>query len=161
MTVTLIEKDPEALTLTLIADFDAPVEAVWDLWADPRKLERWWGPPGYPATFVEHDLTPGVLITYYMTGPDGNRYWGWWRIESVDPPREIKLQDGFGDADGRPLTDKVGHLTVRLFEHEGRTRMELRDQFLSLEQMEEVLEMGMEEGLRAAVGQMDVLLVAA
>jgi len=57
MTVTTIDKDTEALTLTLVADFAAPVDAVWELWADPRKLERWWGPPTYPATFVEHDLT--------------------------------------------------------------------------------------------------------
>ena len=47
---------------------------------------------------------------------------------------------------------------MRLFEHDGGTRMELHDQFPSLEQMEEVLKMGMEEGLRQAVGQMDGLL---
>ena len=125
MTVTTIDKDTEALTLTLIADFAAPVEAVWELWRDPRKLERWWGPPGYPATFVEHDLTPGALVTYFMTGPEGDRHHGWWRIETVDAPRELTLEDGFGDAEGRPLTDMTGRLRMRLFEHGGGTRMEL------------------------------------
>ena len=80
MTVITIEKDTEAFTLTLTADFAAPVEAVWELWADPRKLERWWGPPSYPATFVEHDLTPGALVTYFMTSPEGDKHHGWWRI---------------------------------------------------------------------------------
>ena len=87
MTVTTIDKDTEALTLTLIADFAAPVEAVWELWADPRKLERWWGPPTYPATFVKHDLTPGALVTYFMTSPEGDKHHGWWRIKTVDAPR--------------------------------------------------------------------------
>jgi len=50
MTVTSVDKDLDDLTLTLTADFDAPIERVWELWADPRKLERWWGPPEYPAT---------------------------------------------------------------------------------------------------------------
>ncbi len=50
MTVTTVDTDLDARTLTLVAEFDAPVERVWELWADPRKLERWWGPPGYPAT---------------------------------------------------------------------------------------------------------------
>ena len=50
MTVTNVHKDPEALTMTITAEFDAPVERVWQLWADPRQLERWWGPPTYPAT---------------------------------------------------------------------------------------------------------------
>jgi uncharacterized protein YndB with AHSA1/START domain len=158
MTVTTIEKDLEALTLTLLADFDAPVEAVWELWADPRKLERWWGPPAYPATFVEHDLTPGALATYFMTSPEGDRHYGWWRIETVDPPRELTLVDGFGDADGTPLTDMTGQLQVRFYEHGGGTRMEMHDQFPSLEQMEQMLNMGMEEGLREAVGQIDALL---
>ena len=73
-------------------------------------------------------------------------------------PGGLTLEDGFGDADGKPLTDKTGQLRMRLFEHDGGTRMELHDQFPSLEQMEEVLRMGMEEGLRQAVGQIDGLL---
>ena len=131
MTVTTIDKDTEALTLTLVADFAAPVDAVWELWADPRKLERWWGPPTYPATFVEHDLTPGALVTYFMTSPEGDELYGWWRIGTVDAPRGLTIEDGFGDADGKPLTDKTGQLRMRLFEHDGGTRMELRDQFPS------------------------------
>ena len=48
MTVTVVRKDPETLTMTLTAEFDATPERVWDLWADPRQLERWWGPPDVP-----------------------------------------------------------------------------------------------------------------
>jgi len=158
MTVISTVKDVDELSLTLVAEFDASPDRVWSVWEDPRKLERWWGPPTYPATFVEHDLTPGALVTYFMTGPDGDRHHGWWRIATVDAPRELTLQDGFGDADGKPLTDKTGQLRMRLFEHDGGTRMELHDEFPSLEQMEEMLKMGMEEGLREAVGQMDALL---
>ena len=50
MTVTAVQKDPVNLTLTLTAEFDATPERVWELWSDPRQLERWWGPPSYPAT---------------------------------------------------------------------------------------------------------------
>ena len=41
MTVTAVRKDPQALTMTIDAEFDAPPERVWQLWADPRQLERW------------------------------------------------------------------------------------------------------------------------
>ena len=57
MTVTSVHKDFDNLTLTVVADFDAPTERVWQLWADPRHLERWWGPPSHPATVEAHDLT--------------------------------------------------------------------------------------------------------
>ena len=42
VSVTSIDKDFDSLTFTLVADFDAPPERVWRLWADPRQLERWW-----------------------------------------------------------------------------------------------------------------------
>ena len=70
MTVTAVHKDPDALTMTLTAEFDASPERVWQLWADPRQLERWWGPPIYPATFTRHDLAPGSRVEYHMTGPE-------------------------------------------------------------------------------------------
>jgi uncharacterized protein YndB with AHSA1/START domain len=71
LTVIRVDKDVDNLSLTLVAEFDAPIERVWQLWADPRRLERWWGPPAYPATVESHDLTPGGGVTYFMTGPDG------------------------------------------------------------------------------------------
>ena len=70
MTVTAVRKDPKTLTMVLTAEFDASPERVWELWADPRQLERWWGPPTYPATFTTHDLTPGSHVEYHMTGPE-------------------------------------------------------------------------------------------
>jgi len=160
MSVTSVDKDLDTLTLTLVADFGAPVEQVWQLWEDPRKLERWWGPPTYPATMEQHDLTPGGQVLYFMTSPEGEKYRGWWRITSVEPPRSLEFLDGFADQDGVPI-DGMPVSTVRmtLTDHNGGTRMEMRSLFDSLEQMEQVVEMGMEEGLTSAVGQMDALLV--
>jgi uncharacterized protein YndB with AHSA1/START domain len=71
LSVTSVDTDSDKLAVTLIADFDASIDQVWELWSDPRKLERWWGPPSYPATVERHDLTAGATITYFMTGPDG------------------------------------------------------------------------------------------
>jgi uncharacterized protein YndB with AHSA1/START domain len=159
MSVTSVEKDFENLTLTLVAEFDAPTERVWELWADPRKLERWWGPPSHPATVEKHDLTSGGDVTYYMTGPDGERYRGWWRVTSVNPPKSLEFTDGFADADGRPAAEMPTTMVqMQLSERDGGTRMEIRSVFDSKEQMEQLVSMGMVEGLQQAVGQMDALL---
>jgi uncharacterized protein YndB with AHSA1/START domain len=159
MSITSIDKDFDNLTLTLVADFDAPIDRVWQLWADPRLLERWWGPPTYPATMEHHDLTPGAEVTYYMTGPDGQKHRGWWRVTSVDPPRSLEFTDGFADQDGTPVDDMpISTVHMQLTEHDGRTRMELRSTFESREQMQQLIDMGTAEGLQQAVGQMDALL---
>ncbi len=159
MSVTSVEKNLDSLTITLVADFDAPIERVWQLWADPRKLERWWGPPSYPATVEKYDLTPGGDVTYVMTGPDGDQPRGWWRVTSVNPPKSLEFTDGFANEDGTPNADMpITRVHLQLTEHGGGTRMELRSVFESREQMEQLVSMGVVEGLQQAVGQMDALL---
>jgi uncharacterized protein YndB with AHSA1/START domain len=162
MTVTKVEKDPASLTLTITAEFDADVARVWQVWDDPRQLERWWGPPTYPATFVEHDLTPGGRATYYMTGPEGDRPHGWWRVVAVDAPHRLEVEDGFADEQGTPNPDlPVTKMRVSLDERpEGGTRMVIESTFPSKEAMDQVISMGVEEGMKAALGQIDEILRA-
>ena len=117
MSIVSVEKDVDALSFVLVAEFDAPIGRVWELWADPRKLERWWGPPGYPATVTEHDLTPGGTVAYSMTGPEGDRHRGWWRVRAVDPPTSLDFTDGFANEDGTPSSELPTHaVQVRLSE---------------------------------------------
>ena len=161
MTVTSLDKDFDSLSLTLIADFEAPAERVWELWADARQLERWWGPPTHPATFEDHDLSAGGTVTYFMTSPEGEKYRGWWRITSVQRPTSLDFTDGFADQDGAPVADMpVSTVRMRLSAHDGGTRMELRSVFDSREQMDQLMEMGAAEGLQQSVGQMDALLAS-
>jgi uncharacterized protein YndB with AHSA1/START domain len=159
MTVTDVEKNAEALTMKITSEYDAPVERCWQLWADPRQLERWGGPPTYPATFVEHELAPGCFATYFMTGPDGDRSHGWWRIVSVEAPRSLELEDGFGDepgnAGGMPMTRMSVHLTER---PDGGTRMTIESTFPSREAMEQLISMGMDQGMQEALGQIEAVL---
>jgi len=158
LSITSVDTDHDNLTITLIADFDAPIEQVWELWSDPRKLERWWGPPTYPATFEKHDLTPGGEVTFFMTGPEGDT-WGMWRVTAVDPPTSLEFTDAFADTDGTPIADMpVNRVRVRLTERHGGTRMEMHSRFESREDMVKWVSMGTLEGLQQAVGQMDALL---
>ena len=161
MSVTSVEKDFDSLSLTLIADFDAAIERVWQLWADPRQLERWWGPPTYPATVQSHDLTPGGGVTYFMTGPGGERIRGWWRVTSVQAPTSLDFRDGFADQHGTPIESPVTTVRMRLTEHEGGTRMVLRFTFESREHMEQLERRGAFDVFPQSAGQMDVVLTRA
>ncbi|GAB3042344.1 SRPBCC domain-containing protein [Parafrigoribacterium mesophilum] len=159
MTVLSSHKDPDALTLTIVAEFDASVERVWQVWEDPRQLERWWGPPTWPATFERHDFTVGGQSHYYMTGPDGEKARGWWTATVIDPPRRFEYDDGFSGNDGQPDPSlPTMHGVVTLDEVGGKTRMTTVTEFVSTEQLEQVLAMGMEEGMVGAMGQIDAVL---
>jgi uncharacterized protein YndB with AHSA1/START domain len=159
MSVISVEKDFENLRLTLVAHFDAPIERVWQLWADPRQLERWWGPPTHPATVEKHELAAGGEVAYSMTGADGDTTRGCWRVTSVDPPASLAFTDGFADEDGRVVADTpTAAVQMRLTEHEGGTRMELRFVFESGEDMRQWERWGTFEGIPQSVGQIDALL---
>jgi uncharacterized protein YndB with AHSA1/START domain len=160
MTVTAVRKDPEAHTLAIESEFDATPERIWQLWADPRQLERWWGPPTYPATFTKHDLAVGSHVEYHMTGPTGDQPHGFWDILEADPPRRLVYLDGFAHEDGTPNDDyprNEGHVTIQ-DAGDGRTRMTIESRYPSTEAMERYLALGMEEGMTQALGQIDAIL---
>jgi uncharacterized protein YndB with AHSA1/START domain len=162
MTVTAVRKDTDKLTLTLDAEFEATPERVWQLWADPRQLERWWGPPSYPATFTSLELRAGGRASYFMTGPDGQLTpLGYWEIVTAEPPRRIEMIDGFANADGSPNEEMPGpgamNVTIEPI-GEGRTRMSIESIFPDATAMEQLLAMGQEEGLTEAVRQIDAIL---
>ncbi|MCS5733702.1 SRPBCC family protein [Herbiconiux daphne] len=162
MTVISSKKDPEALTLTFVAEFAAPPERVWQIWEDPRQLERWWGPPTWPATFDRHDFVEGGTSSYYMTGPEGDKAGGWWRTTAIAAPTRLEFDDGFADDTGEPNTElPVTHMVVTLDSVEGGTRMTTVASFASLDQLEQMVGMGMEEGMALAMGQIDELLEGA
>lgn len=159
MPVTEVTKDTEALSLTFVAEFPVSPERTWQLWSDPRQLERWWGPPTWPATFTQHELTAGGTSKYVMTGPDGEKAGGWWEITTVDETVSFTFVDGFANEDGSKNTEMpTTDCTVTLTQIEGGTRMTTASTFGSLEQLEELVAMGMEEGMRQAMGQIDAIL---
>ena len=159
MPVTDVTHDLDARSLTITAEFAAPVDRVWQVYADPRQLEKVWGPPSYPATFVEHDLRPGGRVTYYTTSPEGEKFAGYWQVESVDEPRSFTFEDGFADLEFNPNPDLPVSTNVYTFiEHEGRTRVTYVATYATAEGLQKVLEMGVVEGSSSAINQIDELL---
>jgi uncharacterized protein YndB with AHSA1/START domain len=159
MTVIATTKNPTELRLTVVAEFAASPDQVWDVWKDARVLERWWGPPAYPATFTRHDFTIGGESRYFMTGPSGDTPHGWWRMFVIDEPRRLEFSNGLAGDDGEPQpgVEPMGaHVTFESVE--GGTRMTTVSEFVDEAQMEKMIAMGMAEGMTQAIGQIDELL---
>lgn len=161
MPVTDVRHDLDNLTLTITADFAASVQRIWQVYADPRQLEKIWGPPTYPATFVDHDLTPGGRVTYFMTGPDGTKHAGYWLVSAVDEPRSFTFEDGFADLDFNPLPGlPQATCTYTFSEHDGGTRAVYVSRYESAEALKQVLDMGIVEGASGSINQIDDLVAA-
>ncbi|MCT2087193.1 SRPBCC domain-containing protein [Microbacterium enclense] len=159
MPVTSIDSDVESLTMTLVADFPVPPERLWAVFTDPRQLERFWGPPGYPATFDVFDFTPGGWAKYHMTSPQGERYGGAWQFVSIDPPRGFEVIDAFADENGEPIDGMPSMRMEFSFDStpEG-SRLTNTTFFDSAEALDQVVAMGAIEGSRLAMNQLDAVL---
>ena len=159
MPITTVRKDPEALTMTVVADFAVPLERLWDAYADPRQLERFWGPPTYPATFSRHDMFPGGRSAYAMLGPNGDVSRGYWEFLDVKAPHAFEVRDGFSHPDGTPNPEMPSMRMTFDFEATNTgSRVTTTTFFNTVEELDQLLRMGMEEGLRQAMGQIDGVL---
>ncbi|WP_136032961.1 SRPBCC family protein [Microbacterium sp. PF5] len=159
MPVTDVTTDADDLTMTVTADFAAPIERVWNAYSDPRQLERFWGPPGWPATFTVWDHTVGGRAVYTMNGPRGEKSTGVWEFLAIEEPHRFEVLDSFADEHGKPLDGFPAQRMSFTFDStpEG-TRMVTTSHFDSVDALEQVVEMGQVEGIKMAMGQLDAVL---
>ncbi|MEW2462408.1 SRPBCC family protein [Microbacterium sp. K41] len=159
MPVTDVTTDADDLTMTVTADFAAPIERVWNAYSDPRQLERFWGPPGWPATFTAWDHTVGGRAVYTMNGPRGEKSTGVWEFLAIEEPHRFEVLDSFADEHGKPLDGFPAQRMSFTFDStpEG-TRMVTTSHFDSVDALEQVVEMGQVEGIKMAMGQLDAVL---
>ncbi|MCS3844651.1 SRPBCC family protein [Microbacterium sp. AK031] len=159
MPVTDISTDAENRTMTLVADFAAPIERLWKAFTDPSQLERFWGPPGWPSTFHQFDFTVGGKAVYYMTSPKGERSGGSWEFLNILEPHGFEVIDAFVDDEGKPLEGFPSMRMTFAFESTADgSRMINTSHFDSAEALEQVVAMGAVEGSRMAMNQLDVVL---
>lgn len=159
MPITSVTSDAESLTLTVTGEYPVTVERLWDAYADPRQLERFWGPLEWPATFTRHDMAVGGQSNYSMTGPDGTTSRGWFRFLAVSPNKSFEVEDGFADETGAPNAQMpTMRMVFRFAPATSGSRITIVTTFASLEAMEELMKMGMMEGMKSAMGQLDVVL---
>ncbi len=154
MPLTSVTKDAAMLTLTVVGDYPVPQERLWNAFADPRQLERFWGPPTMPATFTRHDMRVGGRAEYFLTGPKGETWSGSWKFTAVNPITSFEAQDGEDNAEDENMPSSM---TFTFQATPTGSRMICVTKFSSVEAMERTVP-GMEEGLCAAMAQLDEVL---
>lgn len=154
MPLTSLTKDPATLSLTVVGDYAVSRQRLWDAFADPRQLERFWGPPDYPATFTRHDFRVGGRAEYYLALPEGQKWHGAWKFTVVNPIDAFEALDGDDNADD---ADMPAGMVFRFEATAAGSRLTIVTRFSSVEAMAQTIP-GMEQGLRAAMPQLDALL---
>lgn len=154
MPLTSIATDAAKLTITVVCDYPVPQQRLWEAFADPRQLERFWGPPAFPATFTRHDFKVGGRAEYFLTLPEGQKWNGAWKFTAVTPIDFFEAHDGEDNAED---ADMPAGMKFAFETTPTGSRVTIVTQFSSIDAMEQTAP-GMEEGLRAAMPQLDAIL---
>lgn len=159
---TTFTKNEKEATLTIERLFPASVSRVWQALTDPAILDQWWGPAPWKVETVHMDFRVGGYWHYAMKGPDGSAHHGRMDYLEIEPERHFRSSDVFCDADGNAVESLPRQDMEMRFIGEGKaTRLVTVVQYASVEDMNRILEMGMQEGLTIAHNQLEALLAAA
>lgn len=156
---TEFRRDDENATLTIERTFDAPRGRVWKAMTDRAILDQWWAPAPWKTQTLHMDFRVGGYWHYAMKGPEGERHYGRMNFLEIEPERRYEAVDVFADESGATdasLPQQTFETT--LSEEAGRTKVVIVVTYSSLEDLEKVLAMGMQEGLAMAQDQLEALL---
>ncbi len=68
---------------------NAPLNIVYEAFANPLHLAKWWGPEGFTNTFFEFDLKPGGRWILTMHGPEKGNYENSSVFKTIEPGKLI------------------------------------------------------------------------
>ena len=94
--------------LTIVREFNLPVEAVWKYWSNPTHLKQWWGPKDFTCPVVKIDFRVGGKYHLAMHGPAGTEFdkdmWSTGVYKEIVPMKKIVVTDSFADEKGNVVS---------------------------------------------------------
>ncbi len=146
-------------TITVTREFDAERQMVWDCYTKSELLDRWFAPKPFTTKTKSMDFNEGGHWHYAMVDPDGNEYWCRMDYKTISAIDGYTAYDGFSDETGAINPDLPRATWDTQFKDKGeRTVVETLVQYGSLKDLETVIGMGMEEGLKSTLERLDELL---
>jgi uncharacterized protein YndB with AHSA1/START domain len=151
----LVDRKDRIITMSRV--FDAPRDLVWKVCTDPDLVPRWWG-PRYLTTVVDKmEMRVGGVWRYIQRDAEGNEYAFNGVYQEVNPPARLVYTFEFEPMAGHITTDTL------IFEElpGGKTKIIAATTFATLEDLEGMLQSGMEGGAVESWDRLEELLVEA
>lgn len=149
----------ENKTIHVKREFNAELEWVWKAWTTPEILDQWWGPAPWRAETKYMDFNPGGYWLYAMVSPEGEKHWSKMDYISIETEKSFTGKDGFSDENGVINKDFPQNRWENEFSYQNdRTLVSIISYFDTLEDLEQIIAMGFEQGFTAGLNQLEVLL---
>ncbi len=152
--------DKQQKTMTIKREYDAKRQLVWDCHTKSELLDQWFAPKPLTTKTKRMDFREGGHWHYVMLDPSGKEYWGRLDYQTIKPINGYTAFDGFCDASGALSPDLPrARWNVSFFERGTRTLVENVVSYPSAEAIQQVIDMGMKEGMTSTLERLDELLL--
>jgi uncharacterized protein YndB with AHSA1/START domain len=149
----------EDITVNVTREFAANQELVWEAWTNPEILDQWWAPKPFASRTKSMDFKVGGRRLYAMVSPEGTENWSAQEYTSISPITNFKFLSLFTDEDGNANTAfSASEWDVNFNEDNGITTVNITIQRNSLEELEQLIQMGFKEGFTMALKSLGELL---
>lgn len=149
----------EKNSIDIVSKFAANIQSVWNAWAKSENLDKWWAPKPYHVETKTFDFKEGGRWLYAMVGPENDKHWSKIDYKKIKPLKEISCLDTFCDENGIIDTKLPQSLWTNFFtENNGITNINATLQLDSLANLEILIKMGFEEGIKMTFNNLNELL---
>lgn len=146
-------------TITIIREYDAPLEKVWKAWTTSEMLDKWWGPKPWRAITKSLDFREGGHWHYSMNGPEGEVQWGKFDYLTIEPNESFTGKDGFSDENGTlDTTLPQNHWELRMSQTGNTVMVDMLLTFEKAEDIDTYIDMGFREGITQTLDQLEEIL---
>ncbi|HHU41872.1 MAG TPA: SRPBCC domain-containing protein [Fermentimonas caenicola] len=146
-------------TITIIREYDAPLEKVWKAWTTSEMLDQWWGPKPWRAITKSLDFREGGHWHYSMNGPEGEVQWGKFDYLTIEPNESFTGKDGFSDENGTlDTTLPQNHWELRMSQTGNTVMVDMLLTFEKAEDIDTYIDMGFKEGITQTLDQLEEIL---
>lgn len=151
----------EKNTMTITREFAARRQLVWDCHTRSELLDQWFAPKPLTTKTKSMDFQEGGHWLYVMVDPSGPEYWGRMDYKKIRPIDNYTALDGFCNATGALNPDLPrAEWDVTFTEQGGHTLVHTVVTYPSPEAIQQVIDMGMKEGMTSTMERLDELLAA-
>jgi uncharacterized protein YndB with AHSA1/START domain len=146
-------------TLTIKREFAANRQLVWDCHTKQELLDQWFAPKPLTTKTKSMDFRAGGHWIYAMVEPNGTEYWGRTDYQTVKPIDGYTALDAFCNDKGEINPDLPrAKWNVTFQDLKENTLVHTVVTYNSLNDLETVINMGMQEGMMSTMERLDELL---
>jgi uncharacterized protein YndB with AHSA1/START domain len=158
MKAILFNFDVDKINKQIVVDrsFNAPIDLVWRAWTEAEILDQWWAPKPWSARTKSMDFSEGGHWLYAMVSPENEEHWGRVDYITISLKKSYTAFDGFCDSDGNLNADLPRLKWENSFQDQDQqTVVNIRLTFDTLEDLEQIIEMGFKEGFTSGLENLD------